>query len=147
MLREGMPMTFEPRLSLSFDGQCEAAFRHYAQLLDGEIVMMLKWSESPMAAEAPTGWEGKIIHASLRIGNVEITGTDVPPQSYAPPQGFEILLNVDDRATAERIFLQLSEGGTVRMPLQQTFWAGLYGVLVDRFAVPWSVNCGAEAGD
>lgn len=140
-------MRIEPHLSLSFDGRCEAAFRFYADCLGGEIAMVLKWGESPMAGDAPPGWEAKVVHAALRVGEATITGADVPPGSYEPPQGFEILLNVDDPAAAERLFERLAEGGAVRMPLQPTFWARLYGVLVDRFGIPWSINCGVPCED
>src|SRR5438445_6720 len=46
-----------------------------------------------------------------------------------------------ESAEAERIFKALSENGTVTMPLQQTFWAVRFGMLVDRFGIPWMVNC------
>jgi PhnB protein len=41
---------------------------------------------------------------------------------------------------AERRFQALAEGGTVQMPLQPTFWARTWGMLVDRFGTPWIVN-------
>ena len=44
-------------------------------------------------------------------------------------------------AAAERVFQALKEHGTVTMPLQETFWAGRFGVLVDQFGIPWSINC------
>ena len=96
-----------------------------------------------MAADAPPGWSDKVMHAAIRIGDTEITGSDVPSGQYEPPQGFEIVINVDDPETAERLFEQLSAGGRIRMPLQETFWARRYGVLVDPFGIPWAVNCGA----
>ena len=50
-------------------------------------------------------------------------------------------IQIDDTAEAERIFKSLSEGGTVTLPLQQTFWAPRFGMFVDRFGIPWMVNC------
>jgi PhnB protein len=72
-------------------------------------------------------------------------GADVPPDSYKEPRGFSITIQINDPADAERIFGALSEGGTVTMPLQETFWAARFGMVVDRFGIPWMVNCGQAA--
>ena len=135
-------MSIKPQISLAFDGRCEDAFRHYETCLDGKILFLLTWGNSPMAADAPPNWSEKVMHASIRIGDLEITGSDVPPGHYEAPQGFEILLNVDDPETAESLFGRLAQNGRIRMPLQETFWARRYGNLVDGFGIPWAVNCG-----
>jgi PhnB protein len=127
---------------LTFDGQCEAAFRFYEQCLGGRIVTMLRWRESPMAGEAPAGAAERILHATLEIGDAAITGADALPGKYDRPQGFFVLLNADSIAAAERVFQALSDEGSVRMPLQQTFWAARFGMLVDRFGVPWEIQGG-----
>jgi PhnB protein len=134
-------MKLTPHISLTFGGQCEAAFRCYAENLNGRITFMLTWGSSPMAADTPPGWEAKIAHATLTIGETVITGGDVPPDRYRQPQGFEIVLAMDDALEAERIFQALADNGTVVMPLQETFWAKRFGVVVDRFGIPWSINC------
>jgi PhnB protein len=54
---------------------------------------------------------------------------------------FAVTLGIDDPMDAERIFLALAENGTVQMPLQKTFWAVRFGVLVDQFGIPWAINC------
>ena len=61
-----------------------------------------------------------------------------------PPQGFSLSLQLDDTAEAERMFRELSEGGRIVMPLEQTFWAARFGVVVDRFGIPWTINCEAS---
>ncbi len=68
-------------------------------------------------------------------------GSDSPPAQHERPQGFAISLSVNDPAEAERIFQALAENGTVNMPLQQTFWATRFGMLVDQFGTPWMLNC------
>jgi PhnB protein len=55
--------------------------------------------------------------------------------------GCSVSLNVDSIAEAERIFAALSEDGSIQMPLEATFWAARFGMLVDRFGVSWMVNC------
>ena len=134
-------MKLHPVISLSFNGQCEAAFRFYEQCLNGTIATLLTWGDSPMAADMPPGWDAKIVHATFKIGTTEITGSDVPPADYKPPQGFEVMLQMDDAGAAERVFRALAEKGRVVMALQETFWALRFGVLIDQFGIPWSINC------
>lgn len=126
---------------ISFGGECEAAFKFYERCLGGKIVTMLTWGDSPMAKEVRPDWHKKICHASLTIGTHVLAGADVLPEQYELPKGFQILLGIDDPADAERIFQALADNGTVTMPLQKTFWAARYGVLVDQFGVPWEINC------
>ena len=102
---------------------------------------MLRWGESPMAKDAPAEWRGKICHATLVIGDTALAGADVLPGSYESPRGFGLLLSLDDPGEAERLFCALAEGGTVRMPLQETFWAHRFGVLTDPFGLQWDINC------
>lgn len=130
---------------LFFDGQCAAAFKFYAQLLGGEIAMMQTHAQSPMAEQTPPGWGDKILHARLLIGDAVLMGSDARPNYQKTPQGFSVSLQVDRIADAERIFNGLAEGGAVRVPFEQTFWAARFGMCVDRFGIPWMVNC--EKGD
>jgi PhnB protein len=126
---------------LSFNGQCEAAFKFYEQCLGGKIEMMMTHGDSPMAQQAPPGWRDKIIHARMTIGDNVLMGGDLPAEHYEASKGYSVSLIVDKPADAERIFNALAANGTVRMPLQETFWAIRFGMLVDRFGTPWMVNC------
>ncbi len=134
-------MKIEPRISLIFNGQCEAAFTLYRQCLGGTVTR-LTWGDSPMADQAPVEWREKILHTTLTVGGTEISGGDVLPGQYERPQGFQVQLNLDDAAAAERIFTLLADGGRITVPLQQTFWAQRFGAVVDRFGIPWGINCG-----
>jgi PhnB protein len=126
---------------LSFNGRCEAAFQFYERCLGGRIVTMLTWGGSPLESQAPPEWAGKILHATLTVGGNVLSGADVPPPQYEAPKGFCVQLNTGDPAEAERVFGALAENGTVRIPLQKTFWSVGYGVLVDQFGIPWEINC------
>ncbi|MGH9722447.1 MAG: VOC family protein [Bryobacteraceae bacterium] len=133
-------MTLSPCINLSFNGQCEAAFKHYERCLNGKITFMLTWGDSPMAKDAPAEWSSKILHATLVVGDTRLQGSDSAPGSYESPRGFSITLNPGE-GDAERLFMELAEGGIVRMTLQETFWAHRFGVLTDRFGITWAINC------
>lgn len=126
---------------LCFDGQCETAFRTYEKLFGGELKTMLTYGASPLADQFAPQMRGKILHATLQLGDQELAGADVPPDDYRPPQGFYVTLAIADLGKAEEIFRALADGGRVHMPLQRTFWTAGFGVLSDRFAVPWEINC------
>jgi PhnB protein len=126
---------------LSFNGQCQAAFEYYEKHIGGKIRFMMKYGDSPMASQMSPDWRDKIIHGTLALGDNQLTGADAPTEIYQQPQGFSVLLSVDEPADAERIFRVLAEGGTVQMALQETFWALRFGMLVDQFGTPWMISC------
>ena len=130
---------------LSFNGQCKVAFKFYQQCLGGNIQAMMAWGDSPMADQVPSEWRDKIIHATLIVGETALLGADAPPDRYEKPRGVSVTIQINDPAEAERIFQALATDGTVQMPIQQTFWAALFGMCVDRFGIPWMVNCGQAA--
>ena len=130
---------------LSFNGDCEAAFTAYAKCLGGKIGEVFRYGGSPMAGDVPAGWEDKMMHASVTVAGHTLMGADVSPEQYETPQGFSISLHLKSVEDAERVFADLSSGGKVVMPLEKTFWAARFGVFVDRFGIPWTINCeGAE---
>jgi PhnB protein len=126
---------------LSFNGNCEEAFKFYAQCLGAKIEAMFPYEGTPTAGQVPADWRSKIIHARLSIGDSVLMGSDVPPDRYKQSGGFSINISVKDVAEAERAFHSLAENGTIHMPLQQTFWAVRFGMLRDRFGIPWMINC------
>ncbi|MGH6816482.1 MAG: VOC family protein [Hyphomicrobiaceae bacterium] len=126
---------------LAFDGQCQAAFKFYEQVLGGRIIMMLTHGETPACTHVPSEWHSKIMHARLVVGDRVLMGSDAPPGRFEPPKGFHVQIGVRDPAEAERIFNRLAQDGKIAMPLQETFWAAKFGMLVDRFGIPWMVNC------
>ncbi len=110
---------------LLFNGQCEEAFKFYAQVLGGKIEGMLTHAGTPAEQQAPSEWRDKILHATLTVGDQVLMASDSPPGHYEQPKGFSVSIQLKDQAEAERIFNALAENGTVQMPLQQTFWATL----------------------
>jgi PhnB protein len=130
---------------LFFDGRCEDAFTFYAGLFGGTIEAMLPYAGSPAADDVPADWQNKIMHACLVSDAMTLMGSDPPPQCRQSPQGIFVSLQIEEPGEAERLFAALAEGGAVRMPLGETFWALRFGMLVDRFGIPWMVNCSRPA--
>lgn len=126
---------------LSFKGDCEAAFKFYEQCLGAQLGPTFRYGGSPMADQAPPDWQDKIMHGSITVGDQTLMGADVVPGQYETPKGFSISLQIKSKADAERIFHGLAKEGTVVMPLEKTFWAERFGMVVDRFGIPWLVNC------
>jgi PhnB protein len=126
---------------ISFKGECEAAFRFYEQCLGGKLGQVFRYGGSPMADQAPPDWEDKVMHTSLTIGHQVLLGADVAPERYEEPKGFSLSLQLNNIAEAERIFSQLSTDGRIVMPLEKTFWAARFGVVVDRYGISWLINC------
>ena len=125
---------------LTFNGQCEAAFKFYEQCLGGKIQIMMTWGNSPMADQVPSEWRDKIIHATLIVGDTSLLASDAPPGRYEAPTGMSVTIHIKGVADAERVFTALAEDGTVQMPFQQTFWSAGFGMCVDQFGIPWMVN-------
>src|SRR5438552_12080611 len=97
---------------LTFNGQCEAAFKFYEKCLGGKIEAMLTHEGTPAEQHVPSEWRKKILHARLTVGDEVLMGSDAPPERYEQPQGFSVSLNNNDPAEAERI--------------HETFWASRF---------------------
>lgn len=126
---------------LVFDGNCEQAFKFYEKALDGVIETLMPHKGTPAAGHMPPDWDDKILHARLNAKGGIIMGSDAPPSRYKPNEGFSVSINIQDVAEAERVFAALAEGGKVQMALAKTFWAERFGMLIDKFGIPWMVNC------
>ncbi|MCB1502090.1 MAG: VOC family protein [Bauldia sp.] len=128
---------------LFFPGTCAEACRFYEKALGARIVAMMPHAGTPAEPHVPAEWRDKIMHARLAVGDAEIMASDSPPDHQKTPQGFAVSLHVESEAEAERVFKALAEGGTVTMAMAPTFWAKRFGMLTDRFGIPWMVNCDA----
>ena len=94
-----------------------------------------------MEGQVPPDWANKVMHATITIGELVLMGGDVGPDRYEEPKGFSLSIQIGDATEAERIFRELEKGGRVKMPLEKTFWAERFGMVVDRFGIPWLINC------
>jgi PhnB protein len=130
---------------LSFCGDCEEAFTLYADCLGGTIGTVYRYAGTSLAVQVPADWDQKVMHTTLTIGDQVFMGGDVAPDRYEKPRGFSLSIHMSTPFEAERVFRTLGESGTIVMPLAETFWAARFGMVVDRFGVPWLINCDTPA--
>ena len=132
---------------LAFDGRCKEAFEFYEKCLGGKIVAMVGYADMPNAQDLPAGFRGRIMHARLVLGDQVLMGCDAHPEMpYDGIKGCDVAVQVGAADEAERLFAALSEGGTVQMPIGETFNCVRFGMLTDRFGVPWMIHCEKAAG-
>jgi len=130
-------MQVEPYLFL--DGRCEEAIEFYQRALGAKVEMLVRFKDAPESGHTPPGAENKVMHSSLRIGDTTVMASDGHCQGKPSFQGFSLSLPLPDVAEAERVFNALAEGGQVNQPLIETFFSPRFGMVADRFGVPWMV--------
>jgi PhnB protein len=126
---------------LLFNGDCEAAFEFYEDHLGGKIITMMKHAGSPAEGQVPAEWNDKILHGRIQLGDTVVMASDAPPGHQEQTKGFRLSLSFDKPAEAEHAFKALAAGGSVEMPLAETFFAVRFAMLTDKFGVPWMINC------
>jgi len=132
---------------LAFDGRCKEAFEFYEKRLGGKVVAMIPYADMPNAQDLPADMRGRIMHARLALGDQVLMGCDAHPGTpYEGIRGCDVAVQVKTADEAERLFAALSEGGTVQMPIGETWNLARFGMLSDRFGVPWMICCEKAAG-
>jgi PhnB protein len=134
-------MRIEPYLF--FNGRCEEAVEFYKKALGAEVLMLMRFKESPEPhppGMIPPGSENKIMHVSLHVGETTLMASDGRCAGLSDFQGFSLSITAADEADADRKFAALADGGQVQMPLTKTFWSPRFGMLADRFGVGWMVT-------
>jgi PhnB protein len=131
---------------LTFNGNAADALAFYAACLGGKVTFSMTFGASPMACDVPAEAHDKIMHATLEARGHKLMAADAPRGTpFDGYKGFALSVPSNDAKEGEKIFNALAAGGTVTMPFQATFWAAGFGMVVDRFGVPWMVNCEGPA--
>jgi len=134
-------MAIEPYLF--FNGRCEEAIEFYKKNLGAEVLMLMRYKDSPEPpppGTIPPGSENKIMHCSMRIGDANVMASDGRCTGDTDFKGFSLSLTTSNEAEADRKFAALSQGGQVQMPIGKTFWSPRFGMVADRFGVGWMVS-------
>ena len=136
-----------PKLNayLSFDGNCAEAMTFYAELLGAKLEALITYEQAQSEMPTPGADGKKIMHAYLVHPEFELMAGDTPPgMPYEGVKGVMMTLTYPTAAEGRRVFEALADGGTVTMPLEETFWADAFGMVTDRFGVGWGVNGGSK---
>jgi PhnB protein len=127
-------------LHLVFPGTCREAFAFYEKTFGSKIQMTMTFGEAPAGTPTPPDAKDLILHTAMPVGSIILMGCDAPAGRGEALGGFQVSLESEDEAEVKRLFAALSEGGSVQMPLEKTFWSPLFGMLKDRFGVGWMVG-------
>jgi PhnB protein len=121
-----------------FYGRCEEALEFYKKVLGGSYELQRN-SESPMADQVSADFRNKVMHASFNAPGISFMASDGREAKTIDPEAgnISLALSATDRAEGERIFKALSDGGNVKMPLEDAFWGGKFGMFDDRFGIEW----------
>lgn len=128
---------------LTFDGNCREVFEFYRSVFGGEFSAIVTFGEGPPDLNVPEAEQDRIMHVSLPIGSGVLMGSD-SCSAFGPPPvtgtNFSISLIGESRSHCDEVFARLSDGGSVRMPMQETFWDAYFGAWTDKFGIGWMIN-------
>lgn len=125
---------------LSFNGRCREAMEFYQQCLGGELHMQTV-GESPLSASMPANMKNTIVHASLRIREIEIMGSDMAgDHGLQKGNSISIMMDCSSEKEIHEFYSQLANGGEATHPVHVSFWGALFGDLVDKFGNHWLLH-------
>lgn len=122
---------------LNFNGNAAEALAFYSTALDGKVAFQQTFGE--MAPDP--AFKDKIMHATFEAGELKFMVSDCPPGvSVTAGDQLSLSLNFTDLESIEKTFAALADGGTVTMPIQDTFWGARFAMTKDKFGVHWMFN-------
>jgi PhnB protein len=130
---------------LTFKGTCEAAFNLYKSVFGGELQTFSRFEDMPPNPDAPLSAEMKkhVMHVTLPIGENTLMGSDAGGEwspNLIKGTNYSISLGLESQENADQVFAELSEGGQVTMPKDNTFWGDYFGMCTDQFGIQWMIN-------
>lgn len=127
---------------LTFNGNCEEAMNFYKDVLNGEITVMSRFEDAPQEEfPIPEFAKKLIMHCTLEFGGCTIMASDTTePNKFVIGSNTTLSINADDADEGSAIFHSLLDGGNAVMPLQDVFWGGQFGMLVDKYGTQWMVS-------
>jgi len=129
---------------LNFPGNTEEAFSFYKSVFGGEFSSIVRFKDMPMGDQKLSrDVENKIMHIALPVGNDLIMATDAIESmgfKLTPGNNSYIMIQVDSKAEADRVFKALSAGGKVEVAMADQPWGDYYGSFWDKFGIGWMVD-------
>lgn len=129
---------------LHFDGQCEAAFRQYAEIFGGKVDNISRYGDTPPGVfpQLTDAQRGQAMHAHLTLPGGAISGSDsLDPSEVSKNVCMHAMM--DSKEEAIRVFFALAEGGAVQSeiaPNPPPDDNGGSGLVTDRFGIDWIVT-------
>jgi PhnB protein len=138
-------MKVEPYLM--FEGRCAEALAFYRSALGATVTTLMHFKDNPDPAGAPGCPDGSgagpspdmVMHAEFSVGETTVMASDGMGSGRTQFQGISLALSAASADEATRLFNALADGGQVQMPLAKTFFSQAFGMVADRFGVPWMV--------
>ena len=127
---------------LFFDGRCDEALAFYKKAIGAEVEMLMRWKDNPDPGGCTEANKDKVMHASVKVGDVSVLASDGRCEGKPEFKGFALTISAKTAAEADKTFAALSEGGQVQMPMTKTFFSERFGMLADKFGVGWMVIVG-----
>jgi PhnB protein len=131
---------------LNFNGNCEEAFNFYKSAFGLEFQYIGRFKDMPPQEGMPVSkeMEDRVMHVSLPISKETVLmGSDTGGEwasSFKQGNNFSISINAGSKEEADQLFNNLSQGGQVTMPLNNTFWGDYFGMFTDKFGINWMVS-------
>lgn len=128
---------------LVMNGNAKDAVAFYERALDGKVLGMMTFGEAPPDPnyQLPDEVKGRIMHAHMKVADTDLMFSDTfPGQEHQIGNQITLTLQTDSTEESAKLFEALAEGGTVTMPLQETFWSPAYGQLTDKFGISWQIT-------
>ena len=123
---------------LFFNGNCKEAIDFYMKALNGNMLEMQTFGESPM--EAPPEIRDNIMHATMEAAGTHIMFSDGMGQPHHVGNNVQLAINCESVEEQSAIWEKLKVGGNVTMDLEDTFWGARFGQLTDKFGIHWMLN-------
>lgn len=124
---------------LTFNGNAEEAMNFYAKAFGVQIDMIQRFGDMP--GEVKPEHKDLVMHARMDISGVALMASDGMDEHKANfGNNVAISVNCDSVAEADQGFNAIAAGGTVTMPLADTFWGAYFGMCTDKFGVHWMFN-------
>lgn len=127
---------------LLFNGNCADAMNFYKSCFGGQLELMT--NESAPKDACPGGMKldpKQIMHACLTVGDLTLMASDNPMSKPVLGDNISMTIQCKTKEETDKLFKDLSAGGTVTMPLADTFWGAYFGTVQDKFGFHWMLNC------
>ena len=123
---------------IGFEGNARQAMELYKGVFGGDLTVS---TFGEFGAENSPDAD-KVMHSQLETDRgFTLMASDTPSEmGRTPGDNITISLSGEDGGELRGYWEKLSDGGNVTMPLEKQMWGDEFGMVTDRFGIPWMVN-------